>query len=192
MPCVVQKFGGTSVATLERICNVADIIARTVKLRHKKPVVVVSAMAGVTNKFVKFVNEMGVFEGDAEYDQVVSSGELVTAGLVAIALRRVGIAARSFAAWQVPIVTDANYGHSVINHVCPTNIMASLEGGAVPVICGFQGINAENKITTLGRGGSDLTAVAVASAVAAEQCEIYSDVDGVYTMDPNFFPEARK
>ncbi|MDR3156204.1 MAG: aspartate kinase [Holosporaceae bacterium] len=192
MSYIVQKFGGTSVATLERIRNVADIVARTVKLQKKNPVVVVSAMAGVTNKFIKFVNEMGIFEGDAEYDQVVSSGEFVTAGLVAIALRNVGIGARSFAAWQVPIITDANYGRAVIGSIDPNGIRKNLENGVVPVICGFQGISPEKKITTLGRGGSDLTAVAVASAIAAELCEIYSDVDGVYTTDPNFFPEARK
>jgi aspartate kinase len=188
----VQKFGGTSVSTLERIRNVADIVARTVKLHRKNSVVVVSAMAGVTNRFVEFVSEMGVAEGDAEYDQVVSSGELVTAGLMAIALRKVGIVSRSFAAWQVPILTDSNHGRAVIGRVDPASIRTSLENGVVPVICGFQGVSNENKITTLGRGGSDLTAVAVASSIAAEQCEIYSDVDGVYTVDPNFFPEARK
>jgi aspartate kinase len=135
---------------------------------------------------------MGAFEGDAEYDSVVSSGELVTSGLMAIALRNAGIKSRSYSSWQVPVFTDSNHGRAVIQNIDPANLQRDLENGIVPVVCGFQGISSENKITTLGRGGSDLTAVAVASAIKADLCEIYSDVDGVYTVDPNLYTEAKK
>lgn len=192
MARLVQKFGGTSVATLERIKNVAEIVAESAA-KQKDIVVVVSAMAGVTNKFVDYVNSLGADEGHPEYDTVLSSGELVTAGLTAIALEKVGIKSRSYASWQVPIFTNNNYGHAVIQCIDPSNIKKDLENGVVPVICGFQGISQEEKrITTLGRGGSDLTAVAVASAIEADLCEIYSDVDGVYTVDPNLYVGARR
>lgn len=191
MARLVQKFGGTSVATLDRIKNVASIVAESRK-KYENIVVVVSAMAGVTNKFVDCVNALGVNEGHPEYDTVVSSGELVTAGLTAIALENVGIKSRSYASWQVPIMTDNNHGRAIIQSVNADNINADLAKGIVPVVCGFQGISTEGKITTLGRGGSDLTAVAVASAINADLCEIYSDVDGVYTVDPNFYPGARR
>ena len=192
MARLVQKFGGTSVATLERIKNVAEIVAES-KTKHKDIIVVVSAMAGVTNKFVDCVNSLGADEGHPEYDTVLSSGELVTAGLTAIALEKVGIKSRSYASWQVPIFTNNNYGHAVIQNVDPSNINKDLENGIVPVVCGFQGVSQEEKkITTLGRGGSDLTAVAVASAIKADLCEIYSDVDGVYTVDPNLYTGAHR
>lgn len=192
MARLVQKFGGTSVATLERIKNVAEIVAES-KTKHKDIVVVVSAMAGVTNKFVDCVNSLGADEGHPEYDTVLSSGEIVTAGLTAIALEKVGIKSRSYASWQVPIFTNNNYGHAVIQNVDPSNIKKDLENGIVPVVCGFQGVSQEEKkITTLGRGGSDLTAVAVASAIEADLCEIYSDVDGVYTVDPNLYTGAHR
>jgi len=190
MACIVQKFGGTSVATLERIKHVAELIAKT----HKKlPVaVVVSAMAGVTNKFVECVQNLGNFEGDAEYDGVVSSGELVTAGLMAITLKTMGLKSRSYAGWQIPIETSCNYGSAVIQSVNPNNLMSDLQNGIIPVVCGFQGISPENRVTTLGRGGSDLTAVAISDALKANICEIYSDVDGVYTIDPNLYPQAHR
>ncbi len=191
MSCVVQKFGGTSVSTLERIKNVADIVLRSTA-KYENVVVVVSAMAGVTNKFIRYVSDMKVFEGDPEYDSVVSSGELVTSGLMAIALKNIGIKARSYTSWQVPIITDNNHGCAMIQSIDPSNINRDLKKGIVPVVCGFQGISNENKITTLGRGGSDLTAVAIASAIKADLCEIYSDVDGVYTVDPNLYSDAKK
>jgi aspartate kinase len=191
MARIVQKFGGTSVATLDRIKNVTDIVAEN-KLKYKDIVVVVSAMAGVTNKFVDCVNSLGANEGHPEYDTVLSSGELVTAGLTAIALENVGIKSRSYASWQVPIFTNNNYGHAIIQNVDPVNLNKDLANGIVPVVCGFQGVSQEEKTTTLGRGGSDLTAVAVSSAIEADLCEIYSDVDGVYTVDPNLYTGAQQ
>jgi aspartate kinase len=187
----VQKFGGTSVATLERIKNVADIVARSHK-NGRSVVAVVSAMAGVTNKFIGYVQNLNACEGDPEYDHVASSGELVTAGLLAIALKNLGLNAKSYSAWQVPIFTNGNYGCATILKIDPQNLKNDIANGVIPVICGFQGVSPENRITTLGRGGSDLTAVAVASAVDADLCEIYSDVDGVYTVDPNLYHEARR
>jgi len=191
LSCIVQKFGGTSVANLDRIKNVAEIVSRA-RSKYSGIVVVVSAMAGVTNKFVEYVNDMGCFEGDSEYDSVVSSGELVTSGLTAIALRNIGVKSRSYSSWQIPIFTDDNHGKAVIQSIDPANLQRDLENGITPVVCGFQGISSENKVTTLGRGGSDLTAVAVAAALKSDLCEIYSDVDGVYTVDPNLYPEAKK
>lgn len=190
MSCLIQKFGGTSVATIDRIRNVANIVSRTIKSGHKV-VVVVSAMAGVTNKFVELANDLNAFEGDPEYDSVVSSGELVTSGLTAIALKNLGFEARSYASWQVPIHSSNEYGSAEIRNIDPRNLLQDLESGVVPVVCGFQGISDNHRITTLGRGGSDLTAVAIADAVKADVCEIYSDVDGVYTVDPNLYNDAR-
>lgn len=188
MACIVQKFGGTSVATLERIRHVAELIAEA--HASQQVAVVVSAMAGVTNKFVEYAQNLGGFEGDADYDSAVSSGELVTAGLLAITLKNMGLKSRSYAGWQVPIETSSNYGSAVIQSVDPNNLVKDLQEGTIPVVCGFQGISPENRITTLGRGGSDLTAVAVSDALNADLCEIYSDVDGVYTVDPNLYPQA--
>lgn len=191
MSCIVQKFGGTSVATLERIQHVADIIARTYRAGNQV-LAVVSAMAGVTNRFVEYAHNLHACEGEPEYDSVVSSGELVTSGLLAIALKNLGIDARSYASWQVPISTDNNYGQAKILHVDNRNLLHDIDNGIIPVISGFQGVSSEHKITTLGRGGSDLTAVAVAASVKADICEIYSDVDGIYTVDPNLYSDARK
>ncbi|MDR0968739.1 MAG: aspartate kinase [Holosporaceae bacterium] len=191
MSCVVQKFGGTSVATLERIKNVADIIARTHK-NGRSVVAVVSAMAGTTNKLVGYARSLNAYEGDPEYDSIVSSGELVTAGLLAMSLKNLGIKSRSYSAWQTPIFTDNNHGRAVIQNVDPSNLTRDMSDGIIPVVCGFQGVSSENRATTLGRGGSDLTATAVAFAVGAELCEIYSDVDGVYTVDPNLYSEAKR
>jgi aspartate kinase len=191
LTCTVQKFGGTTVATLERIKHAADIVARS-RRNGNDVIAVVSAMAGVTNKFVGYVRNLNACEGDPEYDGVVSSGELITAGLMAIALKNLGLKARSYASWQVPIFTDECHGHAVIREIDPRSIKKDVKNGVIPVICGFQGVSPSNRITTLGRGGSDLTAVAVAAAVSADLCEIYSDVDGVYTVDPNLYPAARK
>lgn len=193
MSRIVQKFGGTSVATLDRIQNVAKIVADSRRSSNNDIVVVVSAMAGVTNKFADYVNALGANEGHPEYDTVLSSGELVTAGLTAIALQNAGIKSRSYASWQVPIITNCNHGRAVIQDVDPSNMVRDLSEGIVPVVCGFQGVSKDAaRTTTLGRGGSDLTAVAVASAVGADVCEIYSDVDGVYTADPNLYASAQK
>lgn len=189
MTCIVQKFGGTSVSTLERIKHVAELVA----VSHEKQsvAVVVSAMAGVTNKFIEYAQNLGSCEGDPEYDSVVSSGELVTAGLLATTLKKMGLESRSYAGWQVPIETSCRYGSAVIQSVNPDNLEKDLKNGVIPVVCGFQGISSENRVTTLGRGGSDLTAVAISDALKAKLCEIYSDVDGVYTVDPNLYPQAR-
>ncbi|MBE6447299.1 MAG: aspartate kinase [Alphaproteobacteria bacterium] len=190
MARIVQKFGGTSVATLERIKHVAEIIAKTREIADV--VAVVSAMAGVTNKFVNYVYDLGGREGDPEYDFVVSSGEIVTAGLLATALKSLGVVSRSYAGWQVPIITSNRFGSAFIQSVDPSDLEMDLKKGVVPVVCGFQGIDENNRITTLGRGGSDLTAVAISDAVKAERCDIYSDVDGVYTVDPNLYAKARR
>jgi aspartate kinase len=149
-------------------------------------------MAGVTNKFIGYMNSLGIYEGDPEYDSVVSSGELVTSGLLAVALKNLGLKAKSYASWQVPIFTSDTHGNAIIQKVDSISLKKDISAGIIPVISGFQGVSSENRITTLGRGGSDLTAVAVASAVDADLCEIYSDVDGVYTVDPNLYPEAKK
>lgn len=189
LTCIVQKFGGTSVATLRRIMHVAKIVAAT-KETGNDVVVVVSAMAGETNEFIKYVNSLGGHEGDLEYERVVSSGEMITAGLLAIALKKLGIKAKSYAAWQVPIVTDNNFGQASIKYIEPQKLQNNLSQGIVPVICGFQGVTESGDMTTLGRGGSDFTAVAVAAALSADLCEIYSDVNGVYTADPALYPAA--
>jgi aspartate kinase len=176
---------------LERIKNVAKIAIEARKT-GKDIVAVVSAMAGVTNKFVEYARSLNTYEGDSEYDRVVSSGELITAGLLAMVLKNLGFRAKSYSSWQIPILTDSSHGRAVIQSVNPENIKRDLAAGIIPVVCGFQGISPENRITTLGRGGSDLTGVAIASAIKADLCEIYSDVDGVYTTDPNFYHEAKK
>ncbi len=190
MSCVVQKFGGTSVATLERINHVAEIVAKN--KQNKNIVAVVSAMAGVTNKFIEYAHSLNGYEGNPEYDFIISSGEMVTAGLLSVALNNMGIKARSYAGWQVPINTSSNYGSADIESIGIQNIISDLNNGIVPIICGFQGIDKKNRITTLGRGGSDLTAVAIADAIKAEICDIYSDVDGVYTVDPNLYFKAKR
>lgn len=189
MACIVQKFGGTSVATLRRIVHVAKIVAAS-KEAGNDVVVVVSAMAGETNEFIKYVNSLGGHEGDSEYERVVSSGEMITAGLLAIALKKIGVKAKSYAAWQIPIITDDNFGRASIKYIDSKKLKENLSHGIVPVICGFQGVTETGDITTLGRGGSDFTAVAVTAALSADLCEIYSDVNGVYTADPALYPDA--
>ena len=191
MSCIVQKFGGTSVATLSRVKNAAEIITKS-KKTNGKIVAVVSAMAGVTNKFITYANSLNAFEGDPEYDTLVSSGELATSGLLAIALKNLGIQSRSYASWQVPVFSNDSHGCAEITDVNPQNLLRDLDEGVVPVVCGFQGLAPNNRVTTFGRGGSDLTAVAISAAVNANLCEIYSDVDGVYTTDPNLYPHAKR
>jgi aspartate kinase len=189
---LVQKYGGTSVADPDRIRNVARLVKRAVDAGHQVAVVV-SAMAGTTNQLVKWVDELddGHFD-PAEYDTVVAAGEQVTSGLVAIALNKLGVPARSFQGWQIPLVTEGGHAKARIGEIPADNLKKTLQLGHVAVISGFQGISPEGRIATLGRGGSDTSAVAIAAAIGAERCDIYTDVDGVYTTDPRISDKARK
>lgn len=192
MPLLVMKFGGTSVADLERIANAALKVRREVE-RGYDVIVIVSAMSGKTNELVKWVNDTSPFHDAREYDAVVASGENVTAGLMALRLQEMGIPARSWQGWQVPIQTTSQHGAARFVDIPRENIDTKFaEGMKVAVVAGFQGLSAEGRITTLGRGGSDTTAVAFAAAFGAERCDIYTDVDGVYTTDPRIAKKARK
>lgn len=192
MPVLVMKFGGTSVATLDRIKRAAKRVSREVA-NGNDVIVVVSAMSGETNKLVGYVNETSPMFDAREYDAIVSSGENVTAGLMALTLQEMDIPARSWQGWQVPLKTTAAHGAARIEEIPTDNINAKFgEGMKVAVVAGFQGISAEGRITTLGRGGSDTTAVAFAAAFDAIRCDIYTDVDGVYTTDPRITDKARK
>jgi len=194
MALVVQKFGGTSVANINRIENSSKIIKREIELGNKV-VVVISAMAGVTDSLVKLYSNVS---GDLinanqrrEQDAILASGEAVSAGLMALSLQKMGVKAVSMQSWQVPIATSADFSCAKITNILNEKIFESLDEDVIPVICGFQGI-ADNSITTLGRGGSDATAVAVAASIGAQRCDIYTDVDGIYTCDPNIVPLAQK
>lgn len=191
MALIVQKFGGTSVADLDRIRAVARRVAATVKDGHQVAVVV-SAMAGVTNQLVTWVREAAADIDAREYDNVVATGEQVTSGLLALALGAEGVAARSWLGWQLPIQTEGAHGRARISGIETAALRQGLEQGIVQVVAGFQGLGADNRIATLGRGGSDITAVALAAALGAERCDIYTDVDGVYTSDPRIVAKARK
>jgi aspartate kinase len=192
MSFVVMKFGGTSVANLERIRNVARHVKREIDAGNHVAVVV-SAMAGVTNQLVAWVREACPLHDAREYDAVVATGEQVTAGLLAIVLQSMAIPARSWQGWQIPILTDDAHGVARIKDIPGDKIRARLEQGEVAVITGFQGIEPNrNRISTLGRGGSDTSAVALAVAVRADLCDIYTDVDGVFTTDPRIVPRARR
>ena len=186
-----MKFGGTSVANVERIRHAARHVKREVEAGNEVTVVV-SAMAGKTNELVGWVNESSPLHDAREYDAVVASGEQVTAGLMAIVLSEMGIESRSFAGWQVPIRTDDAHAAARIVEIDPTELDRRMTAGWVPVVTGFQGISPAGRITTLGRGGSDTSAVAVAAAVGADRCDIYTDVDGVYTTDPRIVAKARR
>ena len=186
-----MKFGGTSVATVERIRQAARHVKREVDAGNQVTVVV-SAMSGKTNELVGWVNESSKLHDAREYDAVVASGEQVTAGLMAIVLSEMGIESRSFQGWQVPIRTDDAHGAARIVEIDPTELDKRMTEGWVPVVTGFQGIAPSGRITTLGRGGSDTSAVAIAAAVSADRCDIYTDVDGVYTTDPRIDPKARR
>jgi aspartate kinase len=188
---IVVKFGGTSVATVERIRQAARHVKREVDAGNEVAVVV-SAMSGKTNELVGWVNEASKLHDAREYDAVVASGEQVTAGLMAIVLSEMGIPSRSFQGWQVPIHTDDSHGAARITDIDPTELNKRFADGVVPVITGFQGVAPSGRVTTLGRGGSDTSAVAVAAAVKADRCDIYTDVDGVYTTDPRITPKARR
>ncbi|MEQ8247163.1 MAG: aspartate kinase [Alphaproteobacteria bacterium] len=191
MSVVVLKFGGTSVADLERIRNAASRIKRECD-RGNHVAVVVSAMAGTTNQLVRWADEASPLYDTREYDAIVATGEQVTAGLLAIVLQDMGISARSWMGWQLPIHTDSSHGAARIKDIDVGEIRKRFEHGEVAVIAGFQGLSEENRITTLGRGGSDTSAVAMAAALNADRCDIYTDVDGVYTSDPRIVTRARK
>ena len=198
MARIVMKFGGTSVADLDRIHNVARHVKREVDAGHEVAVVV-SAMSGKTNELVGWVQNTPKVAGadspffdSREYDAVVASGEQVTSGLVAIALQSMGINARSWQGWQIPIQTDSTHGAARILEIDGSEIIRRMGEGQVAVVAGFQGLGPDNRIATLGRGGSDTSAVAIAAAVKADRCDIYTDVDGVYTTDPRIEPKARR
>jgi aspartate kinase len=192
MPVLVMKFGGTSVANLDRIKRAAKRVGLEVAKGYDV-IVIVSAMSGKTNELVGWVQEISPFYDAREYDAVVSSGENVTAGLMALTLQEMDIPARSWQGWQVPLITTSAHSAARIEEIPTDNINAKFaEGMKVAVIAGFQGISPEGRITTLGRGGSDTSAVAFAAAFDAERCDIYTDVDGVYTTDPRVSPKARK
>ena len=191
MARIVMKFGGTSVADLERIRNVAAIVWREAG-RGNEVAVVVSAMAGTTNQLVGWCQQLSPLHDQAEYDAVVATGEQVTTGLLAIALHQLGARARSWTGWQVPIRTDAAHGKARIDSIDGAAMLASMAAGEIPVVAGFQGVGPDGRITTLGRGGSDTSAVALAAALKADRCDIYTDVDGVYTTDPRIVARARK
>lgn len=192
MPVLVMKFGGTSVANLDRIRRAAKRVGVEVAKGYDV-IVIVSAMSGKTNELVGWVDETSPLYDAREYDAVVSSGENVTAGLMALTLQEMDIPARSWQGWQVPLKTNSAHSQARIEEIPPENITAKFaEGMKVAVVAGFQGISPEGRITTLGRGGSDTTAVAFAASFGAERCDIYTDVDGVYTTDPRICDKARK
>jgi aspartate kinase len=188
---IVQKFGGTSLADVDRIKRVAQRIKREVEAGNEVAVVV-SAMAGVTNQLVDWTRETSQVHDAREYDVVVSSGEQVTAGLLSLALQDVCVDARSWLGWQIPLRTDGVHGKARIEAIDVTEIRRRMAGGQVAVVAGFQGIGPRGRITTLGRGGSDTSAVALAAALGADRCDIFTDVDGVYTSDPRIVAKARK
>lgn len=194
MALIVQKFGGTSVADIERIKHVATIVKKEID-QGNRVVVVVSAMSGKTNELVGWVESLSSLTSDAalkEYDSVVSSGEQVTSGLLALALQEMGVKARSWLGWQVGLETCSMHGKARIRDIKADLLIESVNNGAVAVIAGFQGVTEEGRIATLGRGGSDTSAVAIAAAIKADRCDIYTDVDGIYTTDPRIVPKARK
>ena len=191
MKIVVLKFGGTSVGSIDKIKNVANIISNYIKKRYKV-IVVSSAMSGVTNDLVRKSIEISKNFPSEEYDVLVSSGEQVACSLIAGRLIKKGIKSRSWLAWQIPIFTEGLHKHSRINNINKKKIIKYLKNGGVPIIAGFQGINKEQRVTTIGRGGSDASAIMLAKFFNAQRCVIYTDVDGVYTTDPNKFKKAKK
>ena len=191
MARIVLKFGGTSVGDTDRIKNVARKIKAEVD-RGNEVAVVVSAMSGATNQLVKWVNDISPLHDAREYDVVVATGEQVTIGLLALALQHLGAKSRSWLSWQLPIRTDAAYGKARILDIKTTEMAGTMSAGEVPIVPGFQGLSPEGRVTTLGRGGSDTSAVALAAALRADRCDIYTDVAGVYTADPRIVEKARK
>lgn len=191
MARIVQKFGGTSVGDVERIKNVALKVKAEVD-RGNEVAVILSAMSGETNRLVDLVQQMGSLYDAREYDVVVATGEQVTIGLLSLALQDLGVSARSWLGWQVQVHTDDVHGKARIRNIDATELDKRMKTGEVPVVAGFQGVSDNNRITTLGRGGSDTSAVALAAALGADRCDIYTDVDGVYTTDPRIVSKARK
>lgn len=191
MSLLVMKFGGTSVGDVERIKNAAAKVVAETQKGHKVAVVV-SAMSGITDELIGYCRSVSPHHDPREHDAVVSTGEQVTAGLMAMALQQRGLNARSWQGWQIPLRTDSSHGKARITGIEAAGFRKRIEGGEIGVMAGFQGVTAEGSITTLGRGGSDTSAVALAVALKAERCDIYTDVDGVYTTDPRIVPKARK
>ena len=191
MALIVQKYGGTSVGSIDRIKNVARRVARFHREGHKL-VVVVSAMAGETNRLLALAKEISPSPDPRELDVVAATGEQVTIGLLAIALHELGLKARSYTGGQVKVLTDSAYTKARILAIDEANMRADLDAGTIVIVAGFQGVDSDGNITTLGRGGSDTSGVALAAALAADECQIYTDVDGVYTTDPRIVPEARR
>ncbi len=190
MNVIVKKFGGTSVGNVERIKRVAGIIANS----NQKVIIVVSAMSGMTNELVQYTNEIhSISNSDeiSEYDAVISAGEQITVGLLSLALMSLGLKSKSYLGWQVPIKTNSDYAKAKILEISTDKLFADLENNVIPVIAGFQGLY-NDRVTTLGRGGSDTTAVAVAVAIKASRCDIYTDVDGIFTSDPRIVTKAKK
>ena len=191
MALIVQKFGGTSVGDLDRIRNVASRVKTEVDAGNSVAVVV-SAMAGTTNQLVAWARDVGPMHDAREYDTIVATGEQVTVGLLAIALQNLGVDARSWLGWQIPVHTDEVHGAARIERIDTGLMRERLAGGQVAVVAGFQGLAPDGRVSTLGRGGSDTSAVALAAALDADRCDIYTDVDGVYTTDPRIAPKAQK
>ena len=191
MALIVQKFGGTSVGNIDRIRNVAQRVAK-VKAAGHDVVVVVSAMAGETDRLLKLAQQVSSNPSDREVDLLLSSGERVTSALLALTLQEMGFRAQAFTGRQVGIMTDSTHTKARIERITADRVREAIDQGIIPVVAGFQGINEKSDVTTLGRGGSDLTAVAIAAALKADRCDIYTDVDGVYTTDPHVAPNARR
>ena len=191
MKIVVLKFGGTSVGTIDKIKKVAEII-REYKKKHFKVIVVSSAMSGVTNELIKKSKDVSKNFSSSEYDTLVSSGEQVACSLIAARLIHLGIKARSWLAWQIPILTIGEYKNARIKQISKKRIIQYLKSGGIPIITGFQGINFENRLTTIGRGGSDASAIMLAKFFNAKRCLIYTDVEGIYTTDPRKLKKAKK
>ncbi|XVN41814.1 MAG: aspartate kinase [Rickettsia endosymbiont of Argas persicus] len=194
MALIIQKFGGTSIASIDRIKKIIPIIKAEIA-KNNQVIVVVSAMAGVTNNLVTLCNKVSSLDKSsqyAEYDVALSSGEIVTASLLALALQEENINARSFLAWQLPILTDDNHSKALVEAVSTDLLEKCLQLGTIPIIAGFQGINKHNRLSTLGRGGSDTSAALIAAAMKADRCDIYTDIEGVFVADPRIIPKAKK
>lgn len=191
IPRIVMKFGGTSVADLDRIRKVAQTVKKQVEAGCEVTVVV-SAMSGVTNQLVEYCQTLNPLFDPCEYDSIVATGEQVTSGLLAIALQTLGIKARSWSGWQVPIMTDEVHSKARITKIHPDNLIKCMQSGIVPIVAGFQGVDEKGRISTLGRGGSDTSAVALAASLKATRCDIYTDVDGIYTTDPRIVKKAKR
>ena len=188
---VVQKFGGTSLADIEHIRNAARRAVAEVKAGNEVAVVV-SAMGGMTDQLIDWVHGVSGRDDSAEYDSVVSAGEQISSGLLALAIEKLGVSSRSWTGWQVPVATDATHAKARIRQLDVTKILQDLKSGTIPVLAGFQGVGPDGRVTTFGRGGSDTSAVALAAALDAERCDIFTDVEGVFTSDPRIVPKARK